>query len=114
ILPTADGGHVSLLDVARVSLGPQPRRGVLEKDGNEVTGGVVLMRQGENPLEVTRRIKEKIQEIQTGLPPGVRIVPFYDRTPLIRGAVGTVTGTLAEAILTATVCVLVVLLHFRT
>jgi Cu(I)/Ag(I) efflux system membrane protein CusA/SilA len=101
-------------DLATVALGSQPRRGVLEKDGNEVTGGVVLMRQGENPLEVTRRLRQKIQELQVGLPAGVHIVPFYDRTPLIEGAVGTVTNTVLEAILTATVCVLLVLRHFRT
>src|SRR5262249_19500206 len=58
--------------------------------------------------------KDKVQEMQPGLPVGVRIVPFYDRTPLIKGAVGTVTGTLVEAIITAAVCVLLVLLHFRT
>ena len=74
---------------------------MLEKDGNEVTGGVVLMAHGENPLEVTRRIKAKIRELQVGLPPGVRIVPFYDRTPLIEGAIGTVTGTVVEAMISA-------------
>jgi Cu(I)/Ag(I) efflux system membrane protein CusA/SilA len=114
LLPRASGGAVRLADVATVGLAPAPRRGVLEKDGNEVTGGVVLMRQGENALEVTRRLKDKIGELQAGLPAGVRIVPFYDRTPLIRGAIGTVTATLIEAMLTATVCVLLVLLHFRT
>jgi Cu(I)/Ag(I) efflux system membrane protein CusA/SilA len=114
LLPRASGGVVRLSEVATIGLGPAPRRGVLEKDGNEVTGGVVLMRQGENALEVTRRLKDKIHELQTGLPPGVRIVPFYDRVPLIRGAIGTVTATLMEAILTATVCVLLVLLHWRT
>jgi Cu(I)/Ag(I) efflux system membrane protein CusA/SilA len=114
VLPRPGGSPVRLGEVARVGLGPAPRRGVLEKDGNEVIGGVVLLRQGENPLEVTRRLKEKIQQLQPGLPPGVRLVSFYDRTPLIEGAVGTVTGTLVEAILTAAVCVLVVLLHFRT
>jgi Cu(I)/Ag(I) efflux system membrane protein CusA/SilA len=114
LVPSASGGSVRLKEVATVALSPAPRRGVLEKDGNEVTGGVVLMRQGENALEVTRRLRDKIQELQGGLPPGVRIVPFYDRTPLIRGAIGTVTGTLVEAMLTATVCVLLVLLHFRT
>jgi Cu(I)/Ag(I) efflux system membrane protein CusA/SilA len=101
-------------DVATVSLGPGVRRGVLEKDGNEVTGGVVLMRFGENPLEVTRRIKDKLVQLQPGLPSGVRIVPGYDRTPLITGAVGTVTSTLVEAIVTASICVLLVLLHVRT
>ena len=55
-----------------MSLGSAPRRGVLEKDGNEAIGGVVLMRHGENPLEVTRRLRAKIQELQPGLPPGVR------------------------------------------
>jgi Cu(I)/Ag(I) efflux system membrane protein CusA/SilA len=114
LVPRSSGGAVRLAEVAAVGLRPAPRRGVLEKDGNEVTGGVVLMRQGENALEVTRRLKDKIQELQGGLPPGVRLVPFYDRTPLIRGAIGTVTGTLIEAMLTATVCVLLVLLHFRT
>src|SRR5262249_24890561 len=114
LVPRSSGGSIRLADVATVGLSPAPRRGVLEKDGNEVTGGVVLMRQGENALEVTRRIKEKIGELQSGLPSGVRIVPFYDRIPLIRGAIGTVTATLIEAIITATVCVLLVLLHLRT
>jgi copper/silver efflux system protein len=110
----AGGSPLRIADLAEVGVAPRPRRGVLEKDGSEVVGGVVVMRQGENPLEVTRRLKQKIQELQSGLPPGVHIVSFYDRTPLIEGAVGTVTGTLLEAILTATVCVLLVLVHFRT
>jgi Cu(I)/Ag(I) efflux system membrane protein CusA/SilA len=114
VVPGARGTPWRLADVATVSLAPGPRRGVLEHDGNEVTGGVVLMRHGENPLEVTRRLKQKILELQVGLPHGVRIVSFYDRTPLIENAVATVTGTLLEAIITATVCVLLVLLHFRT
>ena len=80
-------GRSGSREVATVAIVPGFRRGVLEKDGNEVVGGVVLMAYGENPLEVTRRIKAKIRELQVGLPPGVRIVPFYDRTPLIEGAV---------------------------
>ena len=108
------GGTIRLAEVADVALGPGFRRGVLEKDGNEVTGGVVLMAHGENPLEVTRRIKAKIRELQTGLPRGVRIVPFYDRTPLIQGAIGTVTHTVVEAMISASLCVLLVLLHVRT
>jgi Cu(I)/Ag(I) efflux system membrane protein CusA/SilA len=114
LVPSSARGPVRLADVATVSLAPAPRRGVLEKDGNEVTGGVVLMRQGENALEVTRRIRDKIAQLQAGLPPGVRLICFYDRTPLIRGAIGTVTGTLLEANLTAIVCVLLILLHLRT
>ncbi len=110
VVPLAKGGTIRLAEVADVALGPGFRRGVLEKDGNEVTGGVVLMAHGENPLEVTRRIKAKIRELQTGLPRGVRIVPFYDRTPLIQGAIGTVTNTVVEAMISASLCVLLVLL----
>lgn len=113
-LTAADGTPVTVADVASVSLSSAPRRGILEKDGTEATGGVVLMRHGENPLEVTRRLRTKIQELQPGLPAGVRVVTVYDRTPLIRGTIGTVTDTLLEAILTATVCILVVLRHVRT
>jgi Cu(I)/Ag(I) efflux system membrane protein CusA/SilA len=112
-LPAAGRGIVHLSEVARVAVTPGFRRGVLEKDGNEVTGGVVLMSHDSNPLEVTRRIKAKIAEIQGGLPPGVKIVPFYDRTPLIQGVIGTVTGTVVEAMISASLCVLVVLLHVR-
>ncbi len=108
-----DGTVVRLGDVAAVAVGPGPRRGVLEKDGSEAAGGVVLIGAGENPLEVTRRVKAKLAGLRAGLPEGVRIVPFYDRTPLIRGAVDTVVATIAEAIATATACVLLILLHLR-
>jgi len=114
VVPLSKGGTIRLAEVADVALGPGFRRGVLEKDGNEVTGGVVLMAHGENPLELTRRIKAKIRELQAGLPRGVRIVPFYDRTPLIQGAIGTVTSTVFEAMMSASLCVLLVLLHLRT
>jgi len=114
VVPLPEGGTTRVAELAVVSLGPGFRRGVLEKDGNEVTGGVVLMARGENPLEVTRRIKAKIRELQPGLPKGVRIVPFYDRTPLIQGAIGTVTNTVIEAMISASLCVLLVLLHMRT
>jgi Cu(I)/Ag(I) efflux system membrane protein CusA/SilA len=114
IVPLAKGGSIRLAEVADVALGPGFRRGVLEKDGNEVTGGVILMARGENPLEVTRRIKTKMRELQVGLPRDVRIVPFYDRTPLIQGAIGTVTSTVVEAMVSALLCVFVVLLHART
>ena len=72
------------------------------------------MLHGENPLEVTRRLRTKIQELAAGLPPGVRIVPVYDRTPLIRGTIGTVSRTLIEAIIAATICIVIVLRHLRT
>ncbi len=71
VLLARDGGTIRLAEVATVAIVPGFRRGVLEKDGNEVAGGVVLMAYGENPLEVTRRIKAKIRELQVGLPQGV-------------------------------------------
>src|SRR5437870_4992178 len=95
----AGGGTPILVkNVATVQLGQQFRRSVFEKDGNEVTGGVVLMRYGENPLAVTERVKEKIQDLQPALPKGVRIVPAYDRTRLIRGAIHTLTRAMWEEI----------------
>jgi Cu(I)/Ag(I) efflux system membrane protein CusA/SilA len=108
------GRRLRLADVATIGQGPGPRRGVLEKDGSEVTGGVVLMRHGDNPRAVTQRIRRKVEELQAGLPPHVTIVPFYDRTPLIDGAVGAVTGTLVEAIVVAAACIYLVLRHVRT
>jgi Cu(I)/Ag(I) efflux system membrane protein CusA/SilA len=113
VVPTLDGRTVLLEELASVGLGPQPRRGVLEKDGVEVAGGVVLMANGENPLALTRRLKAKVRELAPGLPPGVRIVPMYDRTPLILGAVETVSGTIVEAMLSATICVVLILKHSR-
>ena len=114
LVPATDGRVVRIAELGRVALGARPRRGILEKDGNEVVGGVVLMRYGQNPLEVTRRLAAKIAELDAGLPAGVQIITAYERTPLIEGAVRTVTATLVEAMLTATVCVVLVLMHFRT
>ena len=94
-----------------MQIGPAFRRSVLEKDGKEVVGGVVLMRYGENPLEVTRAIKEKITALQPGLPEGVRIVPFYDRTPLIHGAIETVRGTVVEELIVCSLAILLVMGH---
>ena len=108
------GQAVRLRNIARVSIAPKPRRGVFEKDGNEVVGGVIAMRYGHNPLEVTRAIRRKLTELLTGLPYGVRVIPCYDRTPLIEGAVATVTGTVLEAMFGATLCVLLVLRHLRS
>lgn len=113
LVPAAGEKVVALGDLARVHLGVQFRRGVLEKDGNEVVGGVAMLRHGHNPLTVTRALKEKLAQLQSGLPEGVRVIPCYDRTPLIEGAVRTVTGTLWEAVITSCLCVLVILLHLR-
>src|SRR5438477_253649 len=110
----AGGTPIHVSNVATVQLGQQFRRNVYEKDGNEVTGGVVLMRYGENPLAVTQRVKEKIQELQPGLPPGVRIIPAYDRTRLIEGAIHTLTGVMWHEIVIASIAVFLILLHVRS
>ncbi len=108
------GAPVYVANVATVQLGQQFRRSVYEKGGNEVTGGVVLMRYGENPLAVTRRVQEKIQELQPGLPEGVRVVPAYDRTRLIEGAIHTLTGVMWHEVVIASVAVFLILLHVRS
>lgn len=111
VSPRKDGTPITVGMLGAVQLGPEFRRSVLEKDGKEVVGGVVLMRYGENPLEVTRRIKDKIGTLQAGLPEGVRIVPFYDRTPLIRKAIDTVGGTVKEELIVCAIAVLLVMGH---
>ncbi|GIW93610.1 MAG: hypothetical protein KatS3mg110_1651 [Pirellulaceae bacterium] len=114
VIKSSGGTPVRVADVARVALGPAPRRSTLEKNGNEVVGGVVLMRYGENPLRVTQRIKDKIAQLQAGLPPGVRIVPFYERTQLVERAIHTVTKTLQEEMLVASAAILLILWHVRS
>ncbi|MBV8230789.1 MAG: efflux RND transporter permease subunit, partial [Planctomycetaceae bacterium] len=106
-----NGTPIDVGMLGAVQVGPAFRRSVLEKDGREVVGGVVLMRYGENPLEVTRRVKEKISTLQAGLPEGVRIVPFYDRTPLIHKALETVSGTVKEELIVCTIAILLVMGH---
>ena len=83
VVGTFDGTPIRVKDIATVGIGPDFRRGALNKNGVEATGGVVVMRYKENPKDVIERVKLKIREIEGGLPAGVRIVPFYDRTGLI-------------------------------
>ncbi|HKD35528.1 MAG TPA: efflux RND transporter permease subunit, partial [Pirellulales bacterium] len=108
------GTPLTVGNLATVSIGTQFRRSVLEKDGSEAVGGVVMMRHGENPLTVTDRIKQKIVELQPGLPDGVRIVPFYDRTRLIHGAIHTLTEVLSHEMIIASIAVLLILMHLRS
>ncbi len=108
------GTPIYISNLATVSLGTQFRRSVLEKNGNEAVGAVVMMRYGENPLDVTKRIKKKIEQLQAGLPEGVRIVPFYDRTRLIHGAIHTLSEILTHEMIIASVAVLLILMHFRS
>ncbi|MBS0206829.1 MAG: efflux RND transporter permease subunit [Planctomycetes bacterium] len=114
VLPLPDGRGVRLDQIARVTVGPAPRRGVFEKDGNEAVAGIVHLRYGHNPLTVTRDVRRRLQQIGDSLPRGVRLVPCYDRTPLILSAVETVTRTLLESLLVTSICVVLILRHWRT
>ncbi len=114
VIKEVRGVPIFVKTVAAVQLGTQFRRSVYEKNGNEVVGGVVLMRHEENPLAVTQRVKEKIQELQPGLPAGVHIVPAYDRTRLIKGAIHTLTEVMWHEMLIASLAILLILAHVRS
>ncbi len=105
---------VRVKDVATVGIGPSFRRGALDKNGNESVGGVVTMRYGENPRLVINAVKKKINTIDKGLPDGVVIVPFYDRTTLIEETGKTVFTALGEEIIITVFVILLFLLHFRS
>src|SRR5882724_942848 len=114
VIKEVKGTPIYVRTVATVQLGTQFRRSVFEKDGNEVTGGAILMRHGENPLVVTERVKEKIQELQPGLPEGVHIVPAYDRTRLIKGAIHTLAEVMWHEMAIASIAILLILMHVRS
>ncbi len=106
------GTPIRVRDIGQVVLGPDLRRGVSDLDGTgEAVSGVVVMRQGQNALEVIDRVKKRIKEIEPGLPPGVSIVPVYDRSELIGRAIDNVTETLVEVVLTVVFIVLLFLWH---
>ncbi|HEY2827467.1 MAG TPA: efflux RND transporter permease subunit, partial [Pirellulales bacterium] len=114
VIKEVKGTPIYVRNIASVQLGTQFRRSVFEKDGNEMTGGAVLMRHGQNPLTVTERVKEKIEELQPGLPEGVHIVAAYDRTRLIHGAIHTLTEVMGHEMLIASIAILLILMHFRS
>lgn len=110
-----DGTPVLLSDVARVVEGPALRRGVVELNGEgETVSGIIVMRHGENALDVIARVKAKLAELQRGLPEGVEIVTVYDRSPLIEGAVRYLEEKLLEEGLAVALVILVFLLHVRS
>ncbi len=97
IMTTPQGTPILVKDLAEVRLGPEMRRGVAELDGQgEVAGGIVVMRFGENALKTIERVKAKLEELKSGLPDGVKIVPVYDRSALIERAVATLKEKLIE------------------
>jgi len=107
-----NGVPVTIKNIATVQLGPEFRRGALDKDGQEAVGGVVIMRYGENAMQVIQRVKEAIKEIEKGLPPGVKIVPFYDRTQLIHRTIATLREALILEIIITMAVVVPFLAHF--
>lgn len=115
VLRTDQGVPLRLIDVARVEIGPDERRGITELDGEgEVASGIVLQRFGANALSVIESVKEKLAGIAGSLPEGVRIVPVYDRSQLIDAAIGTLRRTLGEeSVVVALVCV-IFLFHLRS
>ncbi|MBI4511374.1 MAG: efflux RND transporter permease subunit [Deltaproteobacteria bacterium] len=110
----SDGGTPVLVkDVAQVALGPEMRRGIADLDGKgDVVGGIVVMRQGENALNVINRVKEKLEEVKPSLPEGVEVVTTYDRSDLIGRAIETVTHKLIEEIIIVSIIILIFLWHF--
>ncbi|MBI1822397.1 MAG: efflux RND transporter permease subunit [Nitrospirae bacterium] len=109
------GVPILLKDISHVTVGPEMRRGVTELNGEgEVVGGIVIMRYGENALKVIERVKEKIAEIQSGLPTGLKIVPTYDRSGLILRAIATLKEKLIEVTLVVSGVTIIFLFHFRS
>ena len=109
------GTPILLRNVANIKIGPELRRGVADLNGTgEVVGGVVIMRFGENALEVIQNVKKRLSELESGLPEGVKIKSVYDRSSLILRAVNNLKNTLIEeSIIVALVCI-VFLFHFRS
>ncbi|MFC5522126.1 efflux RND transporter permease subunit [Polaromonas jejuensis] len=109
------GVVVRLGDVARIQVGPEMRRGIAEFDGQgEVAGGVIVMRTGKNALETIQAVKAKLEQLKGSLPPGVEIVPTYDRSQLIQRAVGNLKNKLIEEFIVVAVVCLLFLFHLRS
>ncbi len=109
------GTPITVQDLAQVMVGPDMRRGVAELDGQgETVGGIIVMRYGENALAVIERVKEKLAEIGPSLPPGMEIIPVYDRSELIRRAIATLKEKLIEVSVVVSLISLLFLFHLRS
>jgi copper/silver efflux system protein len=112
VLRSEGGTPVLVKDVATVALGPELRRGVADLDGEgDVVGGIVVMRSGENALNVIKRIETKLEELKPSLPKGVEVVTTYDRSELIEHAIGTVKEKLVEEMVVVSIIILIFLWH---
>jgi copper/silver efflux system protein len=116
VIGLGDGGvPIRVVDVATVSLGPAMQRGQADLNGEGITvGGIVVMRYGENALEVIDLVKERIEVLQASLPEGVDIVPVYDRSILIEEAIDTLQRTLIEEMLIVSLVIGMFLMHVRS
>lgn len=123
LIKMVNGTPIMVKHVANVIRGPATRRGALDKGGVETVGGVVVVRFGENPLEVIKRVKQKIEEISPGLPSRslsdgrvsqVKVVPFYDRSGLIHETLETLRSALTNEVLVTIIIVLVMMVHLRS
>jgi Cu(I)/Ag(I) efflux system membrane protein CusA/SilA len=114
VFTSSNGTPVYVRNVAEVKLGNAFRLGALDKNGKEAVGGVVIARYGVNTLEAIDAVKQKIEELKPGLPEGVTLVPFYDRTELIHRATGTLERALIEELLLVTLAHIIFLAHFRS
>jgi Cu(I)/Ag(I) efflux system membrane protein CusA/SilA len=111
----AAGVAVTLGDVARIQLGPEMRRGIAELNGEgEVAGGVIVMRSGKNALETIDAVKAKLAQLKGSLPPGVEVVPTYDRSGLIRRAVANLEHKLVEEFIVVAIVCALFLFHLRS
>ena len=114
VVGVKNNSAIRVKDLASVNIGPGFRRGALDKNGVESVGGVVTMRFGENPKEVIDNVKDRLKVVEQGLPKGVRLVPFYDRTEVIERTIGTVYSALSQEIIITVIVILLFLLHFKS
>ncbi|MGN6646843.1 MAG: efflux RND transporter permease subunit, partial [Cytophaga sp.] len=106
---------IKIKDVASLQMGGDLRLGIFDYDGTgEVVGGIVVMRYGENADQVIKSVKEKIKEVEKGLPPGVHIKASYDRSILIEEAIESVKGTLIEELIVVSIVIILFLFHWRS
>ena len=122
VVTSEDYTSIKIKDIGKVALGPATRRGILDKEGAEVVGAVVVARYGANPMEVINNVKEKISELSPGLPSKilkdgrtsqVTIVPFYDRTELIQETLGTLNEALSLEILITILVIIIMVFNLR-
>ncbi len=112
LLSSQDGVPVRVKDVGTVVLGPDIRRGIADWNGEgDVVSGIIVMRQGENALDVIERVKAKIKDLEPGLPPGVKIVTAYDRSDLILRSIENLKSTLTEEMLIVALVIFIFLWH---